>query len=74
MMKKSELKTIAQRALESEYGFAPCKNKITLLEVGESNRGLYILVEIGVNEYRIDTFLKGINGYYVGKGIVEKQK
>ena len=48
-MTKTELRKIAQQALEREYGFAPSINKIVLLEA--NREGTYILFCVKNKEY-----------------------
>ena len=76
-MTKSELKHIAQQALDSEYGFSPKLSAITLLEADDT--GLYILFSVKGNEYRFDSRYypigRGadrINTVWTGKGTIEK--
>ena len=71
-MTKLELKQIMQAALKNEYGFAPTKNDIKLLESNDD--GTYILVNINGNIYRFcSSYRNGkINGVWVAKGTIEK--
>ena len=70
---KTELKKIAQLALDSEYGFAPALKEITLLEA--SSDGTKIYFKVNGKEYN---FTSHINTYgdmdtiWVGQGTIEK--
>lgn len=55
MRTKAELRKIAQRALESEYGFAPAMNNIVLLEA--NGEGTYILFSVSGKEYCFDSHM-----------------
>ena len=68
---KNELKTIAQRALKAEYGFAPAKKDITLLEA--YGDGTYILFEINGNEYSFNSSLASDGSVYCLKGNISKR-
>lgn len=50
----SELKEIVVTALKDEYGFAPKKSEITLLE--SSGDGTYILFRVRNIEYSFDSY------------------
>lgn len=70
-MTKTELKKIAQMALDSEYGFAPSLNKIVLLEAnGEGN---YILFSVRGREYCFDSRVLVDGTIWVGKGTIERR-
>lgn len=49
-MNNNEIKKIAQKALEIEYGFAPALKAIRLLEA--SGDGNYILFQVKEHEYK----------------------
>jgi hypothetical protein len=66
---KTELRKIAQRALESEYGFAPALNAITLLEA--NGEGTYILFSVNGKEYRFNSDIRH-GDVWVGSGTIEK--
>lgn len=66
---KPELRKIAQRALESEYGFAPTLNAITLLEA--NGEGTYILFSVKGEEYRFNSDIRH-GAVWVGSGTIEK--
>lgn len=53
----TELKKIAQSALQFEYGFAPKLKEIVLLEA--SGDGTYILFEVNCVEYCFESSMKG---------------
>ena len=70
---KAELKSTAQAALKSEYGFAPSLERITLLEA--SGNGTYILFRVGIHEYRFESdicHIGDIESIWVGKGTITK--
>lgn len=54
-MTNKEFKTIAQTALKSEYGFAPAKNQITLLEANSD--GTYIMFEVNGKVYQFNSHI-----------------
>ena len=70
---KTELKKIAQLALDSEYGFAPELEEITLLEACSDGTKIYF--EVNGEEYKFTSY---INTYgdmriiWIGKGTIEK--
>lgn len=68
---KMELKRTAQVALESEYGFKPALDRITLLE-GSDDR-TYILFRVGSHEYSFDSYKWPDGSVWVGKGTIEKK-
>ena len=73
MKTKTELKAITYEALKSEYGFAPAKSNIVLLEA--AGDGTYILFRVGNKEYRFDSFIAHIGGMetiWCGSGTLEK--
>ena len=51
----TQLKTIVQRALENEYGFAPKLKDIVLLEA--NGTGEYILFEVNGKEYNFNSYM-----------------
>ena len=67
---KAELKSIAVAALKSQYGFAPPKGKVVLLEA--NGDGTYILFEVSKHEYAFNSrrFLDG--SVWVGSGTIVK--
>lgn len=67
---KNELKTIAQRALKVEYGFAPCKTDIILLEA--YGDGTYILFEVSGNEYSFNSSLASDGSVLCYKGTISR--
>lgn len=69
-MTKKELRKTAQKALRSEYGFAPALSKITLFEAHSD--GEYILFRVEDKEYSFDSFMTN-NGVWVGKGTITKR-
>lgn len=73
MKTKRELKEIVSEAMKSEYGFAPKKNEITLMEANDT--GTYINFWIGSKEYRFDSHIctfGGMKTIWVGEGTIEK--
>ena len=75
---KNEFKTIAQSALECEYGFAPSKKQIILLE--SNGDGTYILFAVKENLYSFHSELRFDSkdgeclGVWVGKGTIEREE
>lgn len=51
MKSNTELKKIAAKAIEKEYGFSPSQGAITLLEA--DGDGIYILFRMGKHEFRL---------------------
>lgn len=70
MLNKKELKIIAQRALESEYGFKPILSEIILLE--DDGEGTYIRFTVKNHEYEFTSYNCEINGVWVGSGTIAK--
>jgi|GEM_PF-5467487 len=73
----TQLKTIAQRALKSEYGFAPKLKDIVLLEA--FGTGEYILFEINGQEYSFNSYMMGEGhpfpySLWCGKGTITKKE
>lgn len=71
-MTKATLRTIAQRALKSEYGFAPALNQITLLEA--NGEGTYILFEVNDKEYSFNSRLLHDGSIWAGNGTIERRE
>ena len=73
-MTKRDLKEIVVAALDSEYGFAPCRNQVTLLEA--SGDGTKILFSVRGRQYRFSSYRMtspGLQGtIWVGSGTVER--
>lgn len=72
-MTKNEFKTIAQEALKSEYGFAPAKNQITLLEA--DGNGTYIMFEVNGKVYQFNSHIctyGGMRTVFVGAGTISR--
>lgn len=70
-MTNLELRSIIQNALYNEYGFAPNKKEITLLEANDD--GTYILFRIGKKEYRFNSFEIGGLGVWAGEGTIDRK-
>ncbi len=74
---KNEFKTIAQSALECEYGFSPLKKQIILLE--SNGDGTYILFKVKENIYSFHSELRFDSkdgkclGVWIGKGTIERE-
>ena len=70
---KEELREVAQAALKNEYGFAPARKDIVLLEA--SGDATYILFRVNGNIYRFESrYPHGEhNGVYVGKGTITRE-
>ncbi len=73
----TQLKTIAQRALESEYGFAPKLKNIVLLEA--NGTGEYILFEVNGKEYSFNSYMMGEShpfpySVWCGKGTITRKE
>ena len=69
---KTELKKIAQLALDSEYGFAPALKEITLLEASD---GTKIYFKVNGKEYNFTSHINtygGMETIWVGAGTIEK--
>lgn len=75
-MNKNTIKNTLVEALKSEYGFAPSKNNITLLEATtESGLCTYCLFEIRGKQYSFNSEINTIAGMktvWVGKGTITK--
>lgn len=67
---KTELKEIAATALRYEYGFAPAKKDVVLLEA--SGDGTYILFDVNGIEYRFLSNLTAHGAVYCGQNTVER--
>lgn len=74
----SELKEIVVTALKDEYGFAPKKSEITLLE--SSGDGTYILFRVRNIEYSFDSYLlesyaivPGYTPVWCGEGTITRK-
>lgn len=74
MMKKQELRRIAQQALVNEFGFSPALNNITLLEANDA--GTYILFNVNGRGYRFESYIMEIGGdlkpVWVGPGTISR--
>lgn len=73
IMKNNELKQIAQAALKSEYGFAPAKNQITLLEANEN--GTYIMFEVNGKVYKFNSHIStygDMSTVFAGAGTISR--
>lgn len=73
----TQLKTIAQRALESEYGFAPKLKDIVLLEANST--GEYIFFEVNGKEYSFNSYIMredhpSLYSVWCGKGTITKKE
>jgi len=69
-MNKELIKKTAQAALESEYGFKPALDKITLLEASDDRT--YILFLVRNHEYRFESYRLSDGSVWVGHGTIEK--
>jgi hypothetical protein len=74
----SELKEIVVTALKDEYGFAPKKSEITLLE--SSGDGTYILFRVRNIEYSFDSYhmegwtvVPGYTPVWCGEGTITRK-
>ncbi len=68
-----QLKEIAYIALKSEYGFAPSKKDIALMEA--AGDGTYILFRVGTKQYRFNSYILHIGGMdsvWCGNGTINK--
>lgn len=68
-----QLKEIAYIALKSEYGFAPNKKDIVLLEA--AGDGTYLLFRVGAKQYRFNSYILDIGGMesvWCGSGTINK--
>ena len=73
----SQLKTIVQRALENEYGFAPKLKDIVLLEA--NGTGEYMLFEVNGKEYNFNSYMMGeVHPFpysvWCGKGTITRKE
>ena len=68
---KKQLKYIAQRALYSEYGFAPAQADIILLEC--DGDGTYILFEVHNHMYSFNSYIFSESSVWTGTGTITKQ-
>lgn len=71
-MTKAELKNIVYEGLRSEYGFAPKKSEIVLLEA--NGEGTYILFSVNGHEYSFNSRICHSlgNTIWVGSGTITK--
>lgn len=69
-MTKQELKRIAQEALDSEYGFKPALDRVTLLESNDD--GTYIAFTVRGRYYAFRSYRSYAGGVWCGAGTVEK--
>lgn len=72
-MTNNEFKTTVQNALKSEYGFAPAKNQITLLEAHSD--GTYIMFEVNGKVYQFNSHIctyGGMKTVFVGAGTISR--
>ena len=69
-MNKEHIKKTAQAALDSEYGFKPALDKITLLEASDDRT--YILFRVRNHEYRFDSYRFADGSVWCGSGTIEK--
>ena len=74
MMKKQELRRIAQQALTNEFGFSPALNSITLLEANDA--GTYILFNVNGRGYRFESYIMSFDDAFrpvwVGAGTISR--
>lgn len=68
---KTELRMVARRALESEYGFCPALKDITLLEARDDRT--YILFNVNGHEYSFRSHLVWDGAVWCGSGTIEKK-
>lgn len=69
-MTKQELKRIAQEALDSEYGFKPALDRITLLESNDD--GTYIAFTVRGRYYAFRSYRWASGEIWCGSGTIEK--
>lgn len=75
-MNKDKIKSTLVDALKSEYGFAPYKSDIVLLEAG-TQEGLctYCLFEVRGKQYSFNSSVSNVAGLktvWVGKGTIRR--
>lgn len=75
-MNKDKIKSTLVEALKSEYGFAPYKSDIVLLEAGmQEGLCVYCLFEVRGKQYSFNSVVSNVGGFksvWVGEGTIRR--